>query len=154
MPPLKNKRHEKFLQTLPKVNFNATKAYKKVYHQSSSDSARSSAPVILASPSIQNRLAEILQANGLGEEAIKDTIKETRLANKPVICDGTITDWYPDHTIRLEAVKFASKIFGYTDKENQSSGNSTVNIQINQVTKEDMDKVMDKVNELRKRLTE
>lgn len=73
MPPLKNIKHEKFVRELIKSPTN-TEAYQKVY-DCTRDAARSSAPVVLADPSVRNRLIEVFEEQGINDDFVSSRLK-------------------------------------------------------------------------------
>lgn len=157
MPPLKNRRREKFLNTYltdPETKFNGKQSYLKVYKGVKDSTAEVESCRILSSPREMNRLSELLgeddRTNALG---IKKCINDLLEAKKPVIYDGEIVQEYPDNPTRLETIKFISKVQRFVDAGTESPGASnTFNMIFNSINEAEMAAVIGKVALLRSKL--
>lgn len=81
MPPLKNKKHEQFVQAFPD-SANATEAYKKTYHTPLHSSAIVRASQLLDRPEVQNRLLEVFEKDGINDQFISEGLKRLTSANR------------------------------------------------------------------------
>lgn len=77
MPPLKNLKHEQFVQAYPHKN-TAYEAYEATYHVGG-DTSRANASRLMARPEIKNRLLEVFQEKGIDDNFIADGL--VRLSN-------------------------------------------------------------------------
>ena len=94
------------------------KAYSKAYPNSSYNAARSSAPVVLARPAVQNRIRELMERNSI----LRPRSVVGRLADH-------VSSSIPH--ISLDATKFAFKIYGADVHEREGSTQNQTNILVN-----------------------
>ena len=152
MPPLKNKRHEKFVQTLPKVKFNQTEAYLESFSTTKRKVAQAESSALLSKPIVGNRLAEVMLENGMNADYLHDNLKQVFSATKPVVYEGMITNEAPDYATRLEAIKFAVKVHGWVDKSDSAHGTINNTLLLLELPLEVKKKLETEIIELRRSL--
>lgn len=122
MPPLKNIKHEKFARELAKPEITSnTQAYMNINPGMSYNSARATAPVVLANPSIKQRVIELLDKNGLSLEKLTNKLSEH--------IDGD------DKPISFRGVELGFKLHGALDEDKGQSGDVIVNFALINETK-------------------
>ncbi len=89
MPPLKNLKHEQFVQAFPKSP-DGTTAYKNTYHPNSHASAKVGASVLMERPEVKNRLLEVFEEQGLDEDYISAKLKSLTNANRENVQLGAV----------------------------------------------------------------
>jgi len=134
MPRLKNGNHEKLARVIAKElisnegQVNQTLAYQKVYQHASYNSARATAPVVLAIPCVKERIQDLVLAHNPPEEISKD-LANLRRADKEILnSDGEIIE-VRDNPTRLGAVALCLKVSGIGNGE-LNINNNTLNINI------------------------
>lgn len=117
MPRLHNANHEKMAQAYAKEaiksegKVNNTKIYQKVYKGVTPLTARSEASVVLARPSVAQRINEIIALKNRPEE-ISEDLANLRQANKEVFApNGQIVE-VRDNATRLGAVQTCLRVAG------------------------------------------
>jgi hypothetical protein len=103
-----NIKHELFAQAVLKQGGNQTKAYLEVYPGIKNSSARTNSSRLLAFISVQKRITELMDAQGLGIIELAKKLKDLTEAKKRCAFGGFV----PDNNARLEAIKIALRIHG------------------------------------------
>ena len=128
MGKLKNIKHEIFAHKVVQNGGNAEKALAHIQKKKSKNVAsfKAQAKNMLYNPDIKARILEIMHVVYTPEQLERD-IQSIRLATKPIVYNGEITDTHPDYGVRLELLKLYMKVSKVTD---DATGNQT-NVQFN-----------------------
>lgn len=116
MGPLKNLRHEKFVQALatdPETLGNQTQSYLKTYPDSSLEASRRSASEIMTYPDVKRRFDTVLKDAGLTPSYTSRKLRKHVDSNT--------------ENISLDATKFVAKIQGMIDSDDTPQGATTHN---------------------------
>lgn len=89
MPPLKNKKHEQFVQAFPHSP-NATEAYKSAFHTPKHSAAKNGASQLMDRPEVNNRLLEVFQEQGLDDDYITAKLKALTSAHRENVQLGAV----------------------------------------------------------------
>lgn len=102
--------HEVFAQALIKHKGNLTTAYQQAYPKASLPSCRQGGWLLSKNLKIQRRLRIVLDQNDLGLDICIKKLKALSEANKVQTYGKGQCGTFPDHYVRLEAIKTALKI--------------------------------------------
>lgn len=100
--------------------------------------ARVNASKVLAKPHVQDLLQKELKKQGITIEAVVKPIAEGLVAEKVSIVgngDQAMAEITPDHNVRIKSSQIASKWLGLE----QEQGGTTVNLNFNNIAKQDKD---------------
>lgn len=146
MPPLKNKKHEKFLKTLIKTG-SQYKSYQTVYKGANEQTAKDRSCRIFKDENVRNRLAEMLEAQGLGVPDLNEKLKDLTTANKCIIFKNNLVD-VPDNSVRLESVKTAYKLHNLLSEKQADIDARQIHLTITNEDASRLDGIADKLSKV------
>lgn len=89
MPPLKNLKHEQFVQAFPNSP-TAYQAYQETFHTPTQGASRTGSSMLLNRPEVKNRLLEVFEERGLNEDYISNKLHDLTNAHKENVQLGAI----------------------------------------------------------------
>jgi hypothetical protein len=114
--PLKNIRQEKFVRALVEKPISQTQAYQEAYGLEDKSVAKVNASQLLTKPHVKERIAELLDRDGLSVDYLNGRLKRH--------CDSD------SENISLEATKFGYRLHGCLEDDKANIGNQGIEINI------------------------
>lgn len=150
MPKLSNSNHEQFCKEYAKTG-KMKESYKKAYPKVKDISAQIGANRLIKNEDVQGRLAEILEAKGLGVENLARKHKNLINAKKVMVVKGEMVK-VPDNNVQIDALKVGYKLHGVLDRHETNVDQRSVTINFTNESSVELSKIVDKLEVMNRNL--